>query len=70
MMTNFLFTIMLTIFLAMWMMWRNNEDKMKLNRVDYEPLAVEEMEMITVNYISFALVLSLCINLLYIFSLC
>ena len=52
------------------MMWRNNEDKMKLNRVDYEPLAVEEMEMITVNYISFALVLSLCINLLYIFSLC
>lgn len=60
---------LITIFLALWIMWKNNEDKLKLNKVDYEPLPVYEMTKITVDYVSLILILNIFGVLMYIINI-
>lgn len=50
-------------------MYRNNEDKINLNKVDYQVLEVDDMTAITKDYISLVLVINICAVFLYLVNL-
>ena len=51
--TNLIFCWLVTIFLGMWLTWRNNNDVIHLNRVNYQTIPIVEANYNCINYVTF-----------------
>lgn len=51
--TNLIFCWLATIFLGMWLTWRNNNDVIHLNRVNYQTIPIVEANYNFINYVTF-----------------